>query len=240
VTKIAFGRIFNIFQSPYFLYHLTPTCKEEKEVIKVINDFHDVIIKKGRKEIDEKPRKLSSENSDDSKKCRSLLDSLLIATMDGKPLSNETIRNEIAVFIFGGHDTSSTTISFCLFNIAKHPEVQAKIRDEIKSIKDIDQITFKDLNNLNYLENVINETLRIYPPAPVFFRKFREEVIVDSYTFPKDCKVVFSPYLMGRDKNIFPDPLKFNPDRFDSEITGKKTNPFAFLPFSAGESTLFL
>jgi cytochrome P450 family 4 len=150
------------------------------------------------------------------------------------------IREEVDVFMFGGHDTLTSGISFCLYNIAKYPEVQQKIFEEIQSQVESGNaaLTLKDLNNLHYLELVIKESLRLFPSIPLFARRLSEEITVNGYTFPKNCSVYISPYLMGRDAKLFMDPLEFKPERFDVEKTSEKVNPFAYVPFSAGNNEI--
>lgn len=114
--------------------------------------------------------------------------------------------------------------------------MQRKVFEEIQNEIGSGEIplTLQLLNNLHYLELVIKESLRLYPSVPYFARKLSEEVTVGGYTIPKLTNVAISPYLMGRDAKIFPDPLTFNPHRFDVETTSEKVNPFAYIPFSAG------
>lgn len=164
-----------------------------------------------------------------------LLDILLQSTVDDQPLANEDIREEVDTFMFAGHDTTTSGISFCLYNIAKYPEVQQKVFEEIrKEISDDEALTLSHISKLRYLELVIKETLRLYPSVPYFARRLTEEVMLEGYTFPKGCNLAISPYLMGRDPEIFPDPLAFTPERFDVETTVEKINPYAYVPFSAG------
>ena len=126
---------------------------------------------------------------------KALLDVLLMSTIDGKPMSNEAIREEIDTFSFAGscinfkrtfkcvikipgHDTTSCAIAYCLFNIAKHPEVQQKSYEEVMNVLgDVDrEITMNDLNELNYLELVIKESLRLFPPVPIIGRKLLKDI----------------------------------------------------------------
>lgn len=123
---------------------------------------------------------------------------------------------------------------FTLYNIAKHPEVQQKLYEEIQAEAENGNEfqTLGELSRLRYLDMVIKESLRLYPPAPYYGRKITEEITIGDYTFPKDCAVFLSPYLMGRDPKLFSDPLKFKPERFNG--TGDKINSYAYIPFAAG------
>lgn len=140
------------------------------------------------------------------------------------------------IFQFEGHDTTTSAISFCVYNIAKYPKVQQKIYDEIIEEIDTDQkLTIRELSKLNYLELVIKESLRLYPSVPFFARKLVDgDFTVDNHVFPKNCSINISPYLMGRDEKVFENPLEFIPERFSVETTTEKMNPYAYVPFSAG------
>lgn len=212
--------------------------RREQKLLKILHGFTDNVIKTRRNELIIKTAQETVQENVEVKRKIALLDLLLQATIDGQPLTDMDIREEVDTFMFEGHDTTTSGISFCLYNIAKYPEVQQKIFDEIQNqIGSGDEaLTLKDLNNLHYLELVIKESLRLYPSVPFFARRLSEEITVNGYTFPKNCSVYISPYLMGRDANIFENPLEFKPERFDVETTAEKVNPFAYVPFSAGKN----
>lgn len=203
--------------------------------LKVLHGFTDGVIQGRRNELLNQEKTESLTESSGIKRKMALLDLLLQATIDGKPLTNSDIREEVDTFMFEGHDTTTSGISFCLYNIAKHPDVQRNVFEEIQEEVGSDKsLTLQVLNKLHYLELVIKESLRLYPSVPYFARKMAEEVTVGGYTIPKHANVTISPYLMGRNPNTFPDPLVFNPNRFNVETTSEKVNPFAYIPFSAG------
>lgn len=136
-----------------------------------------------------------------------------------------------------GHDTTTSSISFILYNLAKYPDVQQKVFEEVQNVLGDDvgkAVTMQDLNNLRYLELVIKETLRMYPSAPLIGRKINEEVSFGDVTIPEGTNLTIAPFFLGRDPKIYSDPLKFDPLRFDVETNNEKNNPFAYIPFSAG------
>lgn len=208
--------------------------RKEQKLLQVLHGFTDSVIKARRQELIDDGNPMVNSNDAGMKRKLALLDLLLQATVDGKPLNDVDIREEVDTFMFEGHDTTTSGISFCLYNIAKYPEVQQKIFDEIQIGDGDDALTLNDLNNLHYLELVIKESLRLYPSVPYFARRLSEEITINGYTFPKNCSIYISPYLMGRNSELFADPLEFKPERFDVETTAEKVNPFAYVPFSAG------
>lgn len=118
-----------------------------------------------------------------------------------------------------------------------HPDVQRKVYDESRNALGNDvtkAVTMSDLNELNYLELVVKESLRLYPSVPFFGRNITEEIALGNVVFPEGTTVKCSPYLLGRNPNVYPDPLKFDPSRFDVETNNEKNNPYSFIPFSAG------
>lgn len=233
--------MFDPTQAFKFWYKFTEKYQTELKMLKILHDFTDGVIQARRNEL------LSNEqinlDRDESnheigiKTKQALLDLLLHSTIDGKPLSNEDIREEVDTFMFEGHDTTTSGIAFCLYNLALHPEIQAKVFAEIQTeigLGDV-KLSLQELNKLSYLELVIKESLRLFPSVPYFARRITEETTSSGVTFPKGCNVTISPYLMGRDPDIFHDPLSFKPERFDAETTTEKINPYAYIPFSAGE-----
>lgn len=218
-----------------FIYQFTEMHRNEKECLKVLHGFTERVIEARRDAL------MSEEKSKGIRELgfrpkMALLDFLLQATIEGKPLTNEDIREEVDTFMFEGHDTTTSGISFCLFNIAKHPEVQQKVLEEIQEKIGSDEaaLTTQQLSSLHYLELVIKESLRLYPSVPFYGRRLTEDTTIAGYTFPEGCNLLISAYLMGRNSDVFPNPTQFDPTRFDVETTCEKVNPYAYVPFSAG------
>jgi cytochrome P450 family 4 len=226
-------KMYDILTRFEFLYQFTDLYKKEQKLLKLLHDFTENVIQSRREELLKISEKIEEV---DQKKKKALLDILLTSTIDGVPLTNEDIREEVDTFLFAGHDTTTSALSFIFYNIAKYPEVQQKVYEEIMTCIDTDgKFTQSQLNNLHYTELVIKESLRLFPSVPMYGRKLKEEITIEGYTFPKDCNVYFSSWGMGHSPKYFEDPDEFKPERFDVETSYEKINPFAYVPFSAGK-----
>lgn len=136
----------------------------------------------------------------------------------------------------GGFETSSTLMTFTLYELALHPEMQDRLREEINSTLDEqDKLTYETLLGMKYLDMVVNETLRMYPPIPSTTRKCMKDYPIPdtNLTIPAGANVEISAYAIQRDPEHYPDPLVFDPERFTAEMV-KARNPFTFLPFGEG------
>lgn len=136
-----------------------------------------------------------------------------------------------------GHDTTAAGSSFVLCLLGIHTKIQEKVYEEIKTIfGDSDRpVTFNDTLEMKYLERVIMETLRMYPPVPIIARKLNQDVQLSSenYVLPKGTTVVIATYKMHRRADLFPNPEVFNPDNFLPENTSTR-HYYSYVPFSAG------
>lgn len=156
---------------------------------------------------------------------------------NGADLSDEEIKEEVDTIMFEGHDTTAAGSSFVLCLLGIHQDIQAKVYEEIKSIfGDSDRApTFNDTIEMKYLERVILETLRLYPPVPIIAREVKEDVKLASrnFTIPANTTVVIGTLKIHRCKEIYPNPTKFDPDNFLPERTQNR-HYYSFIPFSAG------
>ncbi|NP_001352146.1 Cytochrome P450 9-like precursor [Nasonia vitripennis] len=169
------------------------------------------------------------------KKRMAMLDLLIAAQRDGQQIDELGIREEVDTFMFEGHDTSAMGLCFALLLIAEHKDVQERIRQEVNEVlKNADgKLEMSELNKFNYLERVIKESLRLYPSVPFISRNITEDMQLKDYLIPRGTLVDVRIYLIHRDPKHWPDPLKFDPDRFLPErIQGR--HPFSYIPFSAG------
>lgn len=185
---ILSSRNFDVFLRNEFLFKLSKMGRRQKEVLKILHGFTDNVIISRRAELSNKSNANDDVNAEDDigvKKKLALLDVLLQSTIDGQPLTNLDIREEVDTFMFEGHDTTTSGISFALYCLAKNPEAQRKAFEEINNVigGDIQKpVTLKDLSDLNYLELVIKESLRLYPSVPIYARKIKENVEISKYS----------------------------------------------------------
>lgn len=198
VSEIAALRFVKAWMRPNLIFSLfySELKKEFHDRIKVMHDFTNRIINKRRDQLISEGDGLKKISDDDVnsqaevdmgiKKKMALLDVLLQSTVDGKGLSNEDIREEVDTFMFEGHDTTTCALSFAMYAISKNPEVQKKIYEELKDLfsgRDPTEMVYSDLGELKYLELVIKETLRMYPPVPMYGRYTEEEINISEYEY---------------------------------------------------------
>lgn len=165
------------------------------------------------------------------------LDLMLESTYSGANLTETEIKEEVDTIMFEGHDTTAAGSSFVLCILACHPDIQERVYAEQKQIfgDSNRSATFADTLQMNYLERVIFETLRMYPPVPAIAREVQENVRLASkpYTIPAGSTVVIGTFKIHRRKDIYENPDEFNPDNFLPEKTQNR-NYYGFIPFSAG------
>ncbi|GIX85776.1 cytochrome P450 4V2 [Caerostris darwini] len=204
---------------------------ELKNHLKILHDFTLSVIQ-------EKKKKLLSGDPEigTKRKRKALMDLLLEHHLQTKDLTEEDIREEVDTFAFEGHDTTATGISWALYLIGLHKDVQEKIHEELDRIfgDDVDRhADTNDLKDMQYLDYVLKESQRIYPSVPIISREAPEDINICGYAIPKGSSCTVHVYLLHRDETVFPNPEKFDPDRFLPENSTNR-HPFAYIPFSAG------
>ncbi|KAJ8886076.1 hypothetical protein PR048_012282 [Dryococelus australis] len=158
-------------------------------------------------------------------------------TVKTHEFDDDVMASQCVIFFVAGFETSSTAMSFCLYELAKNPEVQDKLRQEIDIIIEHHDgiMTYDALHDMKYLDRVIDETLRKHPPASSVGRKCTKRyVIPGTETVVEEGTDVEVPiYGLHHDPKYFPDPEKFDPDRFTPENKNKRPQ-LCYLPFGDG------
>ncbi|XP_052891120.1 cytochrome P450 4d2-like [Anopheles moucheti] len=232
LSRITFWRMYNAMGFTDFTFRLTEHYKTYRESIRINREFTTSVIKQRRAELLAKTS--SSEGDTKPEKGRlSLLDILLRSDITGREFSDEEVYNQVNNFMFAGHDTTSSAITFILYACAKYPDVQQRVYEEISAeIPPEEPISQQRINNLKYLELVIKESLRMFPPVPYFSRHIDHDTTVGSIRLRKGSTIVFGAYTMHHNPEYFPEPDQFRPERFEDGES--KRNPFMYIPFSAG------
>ena len=165
------------------------------------------------------------------------LDVLMHAkTEDGQELSFTDIQEEVDTFMFEGHDTTAAAMTWATYLIGSHPDIQERIYDELGTVFGDDKnrpASMEDLRQLHYLEQVIKESLRLFPSVPMYARVTTEECQIDGYIIPKGTQVAVFAYGLHHSPEVWNDPETFDPERFTPENCAGR-HPYAYIPFSAG------
>ncbi|KAJ3655751.1 hypothetical protein Zmor_014866 [Zophobas morio] len=234
MTRILVERSLSPLQMYDFLYPLTKNYYSQKKALKILHEKSNTIITQKLEKLQNKETNTVEDDEFEIKKRKTFLDILLSAQVDGRPLTQEEIREEVDTFMFEGHDTTASAISFTLFCLANHEHVQEKVfieQQEIFNSKQQSATTYADLQNMKYLEQVIKESLRLYPSVPLYGRETSDEVDYDGIKVPQGDTFMIFAYGIHRNPKYFKNPEMFDPDRF-ADIDGKL--PYAYIPFSAG------
>lgn len=231
---------------PFLWYELvfnaSSVGKEVKKCLDTVNGFTQKVIAERKHKLQQEINAglLISEafsGGRGSRVQRSFLDLLLIEQLkDPEVMPDEDLLEEMNTFMLAGHDTTALGIGWTMFLIGHHPEVQQKMHNELDLVFGDDperHVNQNDLKQMKYLECVVKESQRIYPPVPFISRTCEEPFEVAGVTLPKGTTVQIATYYLHRDPNVFPRPEEFHPERFLPE-NSQGRSPFAFLPFSAG------
>ncbi len=198
----------------------TPGNLRYTRALKVFDRFvFDVLA--SRREVDEQPH--------------DLLAMLLDATdpETGAKLGPEQLRNEALTYLLAGHETSATTLTWLFFLLSRHPTIARRVDDELARVLAGAAPTFEQLDQLEYLEQVLLETMRLYPAAYMLTREVLSEDRIGGYTIPAKSWVLLAPYVTHRRPDVWANPEGFDPDRFLPEAIAKQP-ACAYFPFFAG------
>uniref|UniRef100_A0A182Y395 Uncharacterized protein n=1 Tax=Anopheles stephensi TaxID=30069 RepID=A0A182Y395_ANOST len=236
VSEYVFRRIFSVLSQFPALFVLYSYARDQGRVIKQLHDFTNSVIDTRRKQLAQES-KVHKVEDDFSKHRDTFLDQLLKVKIDGRPLSTADIREEVDTFMFEGHDTTTSGISFTILQLAKHQDIQQRLYEEIVTVLGDSAgsvfLTNSLLQELNYLDMVIKESLRFVPPVPFIGRKLLEDTELNGTTIPAGTTVSLNIFALHRNPEVFPEPEKFIPERFSDDNQIKRA-PYDYVPFSAG------
>ncbi|KAK6965975.1 calmodulin-beta [Biomphalaria glabrata] len=212
-----------------FIYSFTSQGREFYRLCDVAHKVAEEVIEKRRKELETDPTLMHQG------KVRDFLDTLLTARdEDGAGLSLLEIRNEVDTFLFEGHDTTASGMTWTLYSLAKHPEYQERVYQEIMDVlQGRENLEWSDLSKLEFTTMCIKESLRLNATVPVIERKLAEDCVIQGYTLPAGSRVSIQIYALHHNPHVWEEPFEYKPERFHPD-NQKNMDPFQFLPFSAG------
>lgn len=161
---------------------------------------------------------------------------LLSCLINIPEFDDNLIRDQLLTMLIAGHDTSTALLAWTLYLLGSHPEVLERAQREAISALQESAPTSESLSNLPFLEMVIKEALRLYPPIHVGNRRAAIDIHLGDFTIPSGSRVMYSIYLTQRDPKYWPEPDTFRPERFD-RASGTKPAAFSYLPFGGGPRT---
>ncbi|KAM6217034.1 cytochrome P450 4A11 [Rhynchocyon petersi] len=230
LTSLIFTRVRSAIYQNDIIYRLTPDGRLTHRACQIAHQHTDQVIKQ---------RKISLQKEGELEKIRTkrhldFLDILLCAKMEnGNSMSNEDLRAEVDTFMFEGHDTTASGISWTLYTLAAHPKHQQICREEIQNLLGNGSfITWDHLNKMPYTTMCIKEALRLYPPVPSIGRVLEKPITFpDGRSLPKGIRVSLNFHALHHNPKVWSNPEVFDPLRF---APGSSQHSHAFLPFSGG------
>ncbi|WP_264012521.1 cytochrome P450 [[Mycobacterium] manitobense] len=159
----------------------------------------------------------------------------LIAATDpetGQTLSDREIAEELIVFLFAGHDTTATTLTYAMWQLGRNPDLQKKVAAEVDALPGR-ELEPGDIADLPYTVQVLREALRLCPPGPTGSRMTTRDVEVGGFRVERGTMLIFGRMAVQRDPTLWDDPLTFDPDRFTPEAM-KSRDRWQYVPFGGG------
>ncbi len=152
---------------------------------------------------------------------------------DHSGMSDEQIRDEVLTIFLAGYETVANALAWTWMLLGQNPEAEAKLHEELDRVLQGRLPTLDDLPELKYTEMVLAESMRLYPPAWAMGRQATRDVALGPYLLPAGTYFFFSQYIIQRSAEHYPDPLRFDPERFTPENKARRSK-FVYFPFGAG------
>ena len=167
-----------------------------------------------------------------------LLSHLMNATdpETGKSMNAIDVRNNLMTFITAGHETTALALTWTFYLLNLHPDIEDRVRDEIAAVTEGGPVRPNHIEELTYTNQVIQELMRLYPPAALIVRAARRDIVLDGEHIRAGSTVYVPVYAVHRHEKLWSEPDRFDPSRFGPE-SAKALDRFCYLPFGAGPRT---
>lgn len=163
----------------------------------------------------------------------SLLDMMLAAAPEHTPESEQSLRDQVITIFLAGYETVANSLSWTWYLLSQNPDCERRFHEEIDRELQGRTPSYDDIPRLRHVEMVMAESMRLYPPAWAMGRYAQRDFRLGDYFLPAKTTVLMSQFIMHRDARYFPDPLRFDPERFTPEAKARRTK-FTYFPFGAG------
>ncbi|XP_066280202.1 cytochrome P450 4B1-like [Branchiostoma lanceolatum] len=214
------------------IYALSSDGRKYRKACKLVHEYAERIIAERKEALMQR----DGEERANRKKYLDFLDILLEAKdEDGNGLTDAEIRDEVDTFMFEGHDTTASGLSWTLYCLARHPGHQEKCRKEAREVlKGKTEVTWDLLPSLKYITMCVKEAMRMFPPVPVIFRQLESPLTFpDGRTLPEGATVVITTNTVHHNSHVWENHTEYDPLRFSPE-NSKDRHPYAFISFAAG------
>ncbi|MCX6218008.1 cytochrome P450 [Spirosoma sp.] len=153
----------------------------------------------------------------------------------GERMSDQQLRDECVTIFSAGHETTAVSMAWTIYLLTQHPDILARLQEESEAVLGDARIPSAEaFRRLTYTMQVVQESLRLYPPAWIMSRRAREDDHIGPYTIPASDTALVCPYLLHRDPVNWPDPERFDPNRFAPGGPKDQLHSYAYLPFGGG------
>jgi cytochrome P450 len=159
--------------------------------------------------------------------------SILMRARDRGEQSEEQLRDEMMTMLLAGHDTTALTLTYTWFLLSEHPEAEARLHEEVDAVVGADRPTIDHVQEMTYLDWVIDEAMRMYPPVYTIFRTPTEPVELDGYEVPTEANLMLPQWAVHHSERYWENPDQFDPERWSPERSEGR-HRFAFFPFGGG------
>ncbi|XP_060070997.1 cytochrome P450 4F4-like [Ylistrum balloti] len=226
LSNLSLKRMMEPWIHPDIFFNMSPTGRKYHKYAKYVHDFDEKVIQE-RKQV------LDTDMSVLTKRRRDFLDILLTARDEhGVGLTDREVRDEVDTFLFEGHDTTASSLSWAIYSLSKNPEEQEKVYEEVKRVLgDRTDVDWSDIKEFSQLTLFLKESMRMFSPVPSVGRITTKEIDLDGLKIPANIEVYVLIHSLNNRQDIWGDPETFRPDRF---LTEPEKDPYSYVPFSAG------
>ncbi|XP_035216508.1 cytochrome P450 4V2-like [Stegodyphus dumicola] len=238
LTKLMIDRLSHPWLWYDTIFYCTSAGRKFQRAENKLRNVVRKVIQEGKEILEAKERHIKLGQYSENKN-KIFFEILLEELAKDKNFTYNDIVEESITFIYAGFDTSSSALNWVLCLLGLHSDIQDKVFQELYSIFGDDktrEVTIHDVKNLVYLEQVIKETLRLYPSVPIIGRENKEVIKIGSYVVPRGSRIGILINMLHKNPDMFPNPEKFDPERFSPENSSER-DAFSYLPFSCGART---